>query len=123
LLQSIGASSRRRTGTIMTSEELQQDILERLAPLPVASRRLFGGCGLYLEGAFFGVIVDGRLYFRTDDDSRAAFVERGMTALQPRWRVRGPKTVDRNFEVPAAILGDTEALRTWALRAGATRRR
>ena len=40
-----------------------------------------------------------------------------MQALQPRYRPRGPKTVDRNFEVPADVLADEDALREWALRA------
>jgi hypothetical protein len=43
-----------------------------------------------------------------------------MPPLQPRHRPRGPKTVDRNFQVPQAILDDAAALRAWALRAART---
>ena len=59
----------------------------------------------------------GRLYFRTDDESRAEYQNRGMTAYQPKARPRGPKTVDRNFTVPQDVMADTEQLREWALRA------
>lgn len=97
-------------------------MLEGLQPLPVTARAMFGGYGLYLEGAFFGVIDEGRLYFRTDDDSRPDYVDRGMTALQPKHRPRGPKTVDRNFEVPPDVMADASTLRSWALRAANARR-
>ena len=83
---------------------------------------MFGGHGLYFEGAFFGVISDGRLYFRTDYESRADYVGRGMSALQPKHRPRGPKTVDRNFEVPPDVFADAATLRSWALRAARARR-
>jgi DNA transformation protein len=84
---------------------------------------MFGGRGLYLEARYFGVIFDGKLYFRTDDESRDGYLSRGMSALQPKFRPRGPRTVDRNFEVPADILAeagllaDAGLLKEWALRA------
>jgi DNA transformation protein len=101
----------------MSNDEARDAVLDALTPLPVTARRLFGGYGLYLEDRFFGVISDGRLYFRTDDASRTAYIERGMAALQPKHRPRGAKTVDRNFEVPADVQSDAETLRAWALRA------
>jgi DNA transformation protein len=101
----------------MTDEELRDLVLRALDGLPVTSRSMFGGYGLYLGGAFFAVISEGTLYFRTDDESRADYVSRGMTALQPRYRPRGPKTVDRNFRVPPDVLADEGRLREWALRA------
>ena len=104
-------------------DEFLRSVLRSLEPLPVTARRLFGGYGLYLEGAFFGVVSDGRLYFRTDERTRPDYLARGMEALQPRYRVRGPTTVDRNFEVPPEIRREREALRAWALRAAASRRR
>ncbi len=61
-------------------------------------------------------------YFRTDDESRAAYTARGMPALQPKYRPRGPKTVDRHFQVPPDILADASLLREWALRAAEVRR-
>jgi DNA transformation protein len=104
----------------MSDDDLRDLLVAALDGLPVRSRRLFGGYGFYLDDRFFAVISEGRLYFRTDDDSRAPYVERGMSPLQPRYRPRGPKTVDRNFEVPAGVRNDAGALREWALRAAAT---
>lgn len=106
----------------MTNEELFALVIERLEPLPVTSRAMFGGRGLWLDGRFFGVIFDGRLYFRTDEESRPAYVERGMAAFQPKNRPRGPKTVDRNFEVPPDVLADAALLKQWAERAAKVQR-
>jgi DNA transformation protein len=100
----------------VTNDQLRDDVLRNLDPLPVAVRHLFGGYGLYLEGTFFGVIADGRLFFHTDTESRAGYIEQGMTAFQPASRPRGPKTVDRNFEVPAEVQSDSRQLRAWAVR-------
>ena len=97
-------------------------VLQRLEPLPVTTRSLFGGRGLYLDGAFFGFVNGGVLYFRTDDESRAAYVARGMAAFQPKQRPRGPKTVDRNFQVPDEIVASPALLKEWAIRAAQAKR-
>jgi TfoX/Sxy family transcriptional regulator of competence genes len=76
-------------------------VLEQLASLDVTARARFGDLHLYLGDSFFGLIAGGRIYFRTDDESRAECVDRGMEPLQPADRPRGPRTVDRHFEVPA----------------------
>ena len=84
---------------------------------------MFGGQGFYLGERYFGVISAGRIYFRTDEDSREEYIARGMAALQPPpRRPRGPHTVDRNFEVPAEILEDPVELARWARQAAAARR-
>jgi DNA transformation protein len=106
----------------MNDTDLLTFVLDRLQPLPITSRSMFGGKGLYFGGTFFGVIFDGVLYFRTDGETRAAYIERGMAAYQPTHRPRGPKTVDRNFQVPPDILADPALLCDWALRAAKARR-
>jgi DNA transformation protein len=107
----------------VTDEELAALVLERLQPLPVTVRKMFGGRGLYLGDRFFGTIYGGVLYFRTDEEIRADYTSRGMPALQPPpHRPRGPKTVDRNFQVPPDVLADAALLREWALRAAAAKR-
>lgn len=104
----------------MDTAALAAFVLEQLRPLPVRARAMFGGRGLYLEGKFFGIVTEGRLYLRTDEESRADYLARGMQPLQPRHRPRGPRTVDRNVEVPSEVLTDADLLREWALRAART---
>jgi DNA transformation protein len=106
----------------MTNEELLTTVLDRLQPLPVTARSMFGGKGLYMDGRFFAVIFDGVPYFRTDDESRREYTSRGMPALQPKYRPRGPKTVDRHFQVPPGVLAKPAVLRKWALRAADVKR-
>src|SRR5690606_30568098 len=97
-------------------------LLAALAPLPVTVRAMFGGRGLYLEARYFGLIDGKSVYFRTDEATRDEYISRGMPAFQPASRPRGPRTVDRNFQVPPEILNDPDQLKEWALRAAATRR-
>jgi len=109
-------------GRRLTNDELLATVLERLQPMPVTVRSMFGGKGLYFDGKFFGVIFDGVLYFRTDGGSRADYTSRKMPALQPKYRPRGPKTVDRHFRVPPTILARPASLRKWAERAAKAKR-
>ncbi len=104
-------------------DEIVALVLERLEPLPVTTRGMFGGRGLFLDGGVFGIVIDGTLYFRTDEESRPDYRDRGMPALQPpKHRTRGPKTVDRNFEVPSDVLSNDGLLKQWALRAARAKR-
>lgn len=91
--------------------------------MPVTTRQLFGLSGLYLDGQYFGFVSAGKLYFRTDEASRDSYKTRGMAAFQPSNRPRGPKTVDRNFQVPQDVLEDEDMLRTWATRAAEAAKR
>ena len=97
-------------------------LLTDLAPLPVRARAMFGGFGLYMEDGFFGLIADGIVYFRADDETRPHYESRGMTAFHPNNRPRGPNTVPRNFRVPPNVLANPAKLREWASRAAAARR-
>jgi DNA transformation protein and related proteins len=55
-----------------------QYVLEQLERAgKVASRRMFGGVGLYCDGLFFGLIDDDTLYFKVDNTTRADYEARG----------------------------------------------
>ncbi|MDE2195788.1 MAG: TfoX/Sxy family protein [Gammaproteobacteria bacterium] len=82
----------------------------------VSMRPMFGGHGLYLEGAFFGIVHAGALYFRTDAASRAQYVQAGSRPFNPR----GRKELHRYYQVPVEILDDPQALTAWALQAART---
>jgi len=76
----------------------------------VACRPMFGGYELYRDGAFFGVVCEGRLYFRTSATSVAQYHDRGMQPFRP-----SPKTTLQNYyEVPVEIIEDLEQLTAWA---------
>ena len=73
-------------------------------------RRMFGGCGLYGGELFFGIIADGRLYFKTDLRTRAAYRQYGMKPFRPSAK----QTLKTYYEVPMEILEDDAALLRWA---------
>lgn len=92
------------------------DLVSKLIPLgPVVPRRMFGGYGIYLDDACFGIVAGGTLYFKVDDDSRGDFEAAGAGPFQP-WGDR-PTVLKSFYEVPRRILKDGPALCTWAGRA------
>jgi DNA transformation protein len=98
---------------------LKDYVMDGLSGLgAVRCKAMFGGHGFYLEDRFFGIIHRGRLYFRTDDESRAAYVARKARPFRPRTGVG----LLSYYEVPADIVDDPDSLCEWARRAAATPR-
>lgn len=79
----------------------------------VTCRSMFGGFGLYHGAVFFGIIHKSRLYFKTDEVSRAAYRERGMNPFRPNRK----QTLRTYYEVPVEIVEDAEQLMSWAAKA------
>ena len=88
--------------------EFVRDQLRELGD--VGRRAMFGGFGLYCGEAFFGIVYDGRLYFKTNERSASEYVVRGMDSFRPNER----QALRNYFEVPADILDDSEQLKEWA---------
>jgi DNA transformation protein len=100
----------------MADDSLKSFVLDQLSALPgLRAKAMFGGHGLYQSDRFFGILMEGRLYFKVDDASRAAFVERGMG---PFTYEKARRTLAMNyFEVPPDVLENREELLAWANRA------
>lgn len=90
-------------------------VLEQLESLgPIASKRMFGGVGLYAGDLFFALIAGDELYLKADEATRGAREKAGARPFQPfPDRPRG-KGRTRYYSVPASILEDAEALLAWA---------
>ena len=98
----------------MPRDSFTEYVLDQLRGLEdVRARAMFGGFGLYNGSVFFGIVADGRLYFKTDDESRAHYERLGMGPF----RANEKQTLRTYCEVPVDILEDDEALALWALRA------
>jgi DNA transformation protein len=91
-------------------------VVEQLHDLgEVEARRMFGGFGLYRAGDFFGIVHASRLYLKTDDRTRSAFLAAGMGPFRPTPR----QTLRTYYEVPPDVLEDADELCRWARAAAA----
>ena len=98
----------------MPSDSFLEFVLEQLDELSgLRSKRMFGGYGLYSGEHFFGIVFDGRLYFKTNPDTLPEFLHYKALVFAP-----SEKQVLKNYrEVPVEILEDAERLLLWAQRA------
>lgn len=99
----------------MKDESFKEFVLDQLRGLRgVSCRAMFGGYGLYggegSHAVFFGIIFKGRLYFKTDVATRAAYVQKGMKPFRPSAK----QTLRTYYEVPVEIIEDQELLHVWA---------
>jgi len=102
----------------VTDDGFKDYVLDQLDGLEgVSARSMFGGHGLYLRADFFGIVFRGRLYFRTDETTRAAYSELGSGPFQPTPRQR----LKNYYEVPADVIEDRNRLVEWARDAVASR--
>lgn len=61
---------------MVASDSFADFLREQLAPLgPVTMRRMFGKSGVFCDGVMLAMVRDNTLYFRVDDDNKAAFAE------------------------------------------------
>jgi DNA transformation protein len=80
----------------------------------IRARNMFGGVGIYGDDLFFALVADDALYFKVDDVNRPDFEQLGMKPFQPYGE---GGEVMQYYQVPAELLEDVEALRTWAEKA------
>ena len=78
---------------------------------------MFGGYGLYLGVHFFGILHEGRLYFKTDETTRESYRKHGMNPFAPSEK----QVLKSYYEVPEEIVEDPEELASWAREAAASR--
>lgn len=88
-------------------DSFTQYVLEQLRELDVHEKKMFGGYGLYYQDAFFAIIYDEELYFKTDSESKKKY------ATHP-FKPNEKQTLHNYLAVPADVLEDEEELCEWA---------
>lgn len=100
-----------------SKQQFRDFVLDQLTAFrPVDCRAMFGGYGLYAGSAFFGILHNNRLYFKTDSadtKSTEPYRARGMKPFRPNKR----QTLKSYYEVPADVLEEPRELSEWAARA------
>jgi DNA transformation protein len=95
-----------------TTNGFKDFVLDQLGELhDLTCRAMFGGYGLYLRGMFFGIIHQGRLYFRTTPATESAYKKHGMRPFRPNAK----QTLKCYYEVPVDVIEDAEHLTRWAV--------
>ncbi len=95
----------------MKQDSFKEFVLDQLAGIgSVTCRAMFGGFGLYHGEIFFGILHKGRLYFKTNDQTRPAYEEYGMQPFRPSAK----QTLKNYYEIPPDILEDGDELVRWA---------
>jgi len=100
----------------MAAESFKDFVLDQLGALPeVRARPMFGAHGLYQGEHFFGILDEGRLFFKTDARSQADYVARGMEPFT--YESKGRVLTMGYHEVPPDVLENAPELVAWAQQA------
>ncbi len=100
----------------MPDESFKEFVLDQLGALPdLRARAMFGAHGLYRGEFFFGILDEGRLFFKTDAESQADYTARGMGPFT--YESKGRTLMMSYHEVPPDVLENPPELVAWARRA------
>jgi DNA transformation protein len=108
---------------MVASNDFAEFLRDQLAPLGrITVRRMFGKTGVFCDGFMFGMVRDNTLYFRVDDDNRAAFKE--AASFPPLNYDKKGGTIDLSFwRAPERLFDEPDELVSWARAALAAARR
>jgi len=108
---------------MVASDSFAEFLREQLAPLGhITMRRMFGKTGVFCDGFMIGMVRDNTLYFRVDDDNRAAFKE--AESFPPLNYEKKGGAIDLSFwRAPERLFDEPDELVTWARAALAAARR
>ncbi len=98
------------------------ELTDLLAPLgAVRVKRMFGAFGVYLSEFFIGIVDEGQLYLKVDEQSKPAFEARGLPPFTIEHRGR---TLSMAYHLaPEEALTSFIQMKPWALLALQTAKR
>jgi DNA transformation protein len=100
----------------MPDDTFKEFVLDQLGALPeLRARAMFGAHGLYAGDKFFGILDEGRLFFKTDAASTADYTSRGMEPFT--YEMKGKVMTMAYHEVPPDVLENAPELTAWARKA------
>lgn len=87
----------------------------------VKLRRMFGAEGLFRDGLMFGIVYRERIYFKTSEESRQAFIAEGANPLYYKFK-NAEGVLTSYYELPDRLYDDPDELTGWARTAFAVAR-
>jgi len=80
---------------------------------PVVVRRMFGGAGIYADGAMFALVADGVVYLKADAHNAPAFELEKLPPFTYTTK-NGKRGVMSYRRMPERLYDDPEELAAWA---------
>ncbi|WP_428408126.1 TfoX/Sxy family protein [Hyphococcus sp.] len=77
----------------------------------ISVRKMFGGAGIYCDGAIFAISGDDDVWFKVDDVTRAEFEAAGLRPFEVE--MNGKTGTMSYYNAPEEIYDDNDALRHW----------
>ena len=100
----------------MPDDSFKEFVLDQLSALPdLRAKAMFGAHGIYSGDHFFGILDEGRLFFKTDAGSQEDYTSRGMGPFT--YEMKGKVMAMAYHEVPPEVLEQPQELVMWARRA------
>jgi DNA transformation protein len=81
---------------------------------PVTLRRFFGGEGIYADDVMIAMVFGDRIYFKTDAESRKAYLDERSEAFSFVKKGTGETVVTGWYAVPERLYDDPECFAGWA---------
>jgi DNA transformation protein and related proteins len=101
----------------MMISALVEHLMDVLRPLGgVAARRMFGGAGLFRDGAMFALISDEVLYLKADAATIPAFEAERLGPFTYGTK-NGNRVLTSYWRAPERLLDDDDEMRAWCRRA------
>ena len=79
----------------------------------IAVRRMFGGEGLYRDNVMFGFVFDERIYLKTDEQGRQAFITENCAPFVYPMK-KGDIISHNYYALPDWLYDDPDELAEWA---------
>lgn len=81
---------------------------------PIRLKRFFGGEGICAGDVMLGMIFNERIYFKTDERTRAAFLAEKTDQFSFRKHSTGETVVTTWYALPDRLYDDPDELAQWA---------
>jgi len=116
MLKDTWAKEVQKVDANMPDDSFKEFVLDQLSALPeLRTRTMFGAHGIYSGEHFFGILDQGRLFFKTDAASQMDYTARSMSPIA--YESKGRVVTMNFYEVPPDVLENPHELIVWARKA------